>query len=273
MKNTRIFITTLAIAIASTAFSQLTANFGVGYHTGAFGNSEIGYSQSTDADGNTTYKTVNQNLGGGIPITLGIGYGITDNIALDANFEYLFGRSVVGYEDETPNSSDKFTITSNQIRFVPSLIFRNGLTGFYGRVGAVVDLGGNTIIENKSEATGAFAGSRQEKSEMTVRPSFGAVGGIGYNLSLGDNLTFFGELQALAIYRDVKKQVITEYSDSDGGTLETEYPTTRDRETEYVDEYTTGGNVNDDEPRQTTRFQLPYSSFGLNVGIRFTLNN
>lgn len=272
MKNTKIYFTALLLSITCLTFGQLTANFGVGYHTGAFGNLSGGYSEKTNAAGETTATFTNGNIGGGIPITLGIGYGITDNIAFDANFEYLLGRSVVLYETEGSSFDFKNTVSSTQIRFVPSLIFKSGNSGLYGRLGAALDLGGKmTYVSTSGFSPSTSTITREE----TVNLNVGVVMGLGYNLSLGDNLTFFGELQALAMNRSAKSSEVVEYSDDRGRTLESSYPTVRSRETEYVSEYTeeAGSTPDDSQPRKSLSYKTPYGSFGLNIGIRFTLNN
>lgn len=276
MKNTKLFFTALLLSATSFAFGQLTANFGVGYHTGAFGNLYRGYSQTTNSDGVTTTTSTNGNLGGGIPITLGIGYGITTNIALDANFEYLMGRSVVLYETEGSSFDFKSTVSSTQIRFAPSLIFKSGSSGLYGRLGTALDLGGKMTYDSEfASSFGGASNTQTTKREQKVNLNLGVVVGLGYNLSLGDNLTFFGELQGLAMNRSAKSSDIVEYSDDNGGTLESAYPTVRSREIEYVNEYTeeAGATPDDSKPRTDISYKTPYGSFGLNIGIRFTLNN
>ncbi|MBT8326298.1 MAG: hypothetical protein KJP21_01160 [Bacteroidia bacterium] len=265
MKKTKIFMTALALGISSFAFAQVNLNFGLGYHQGAFGN-EMGYTAETDASGVTTETATNLSFGGGIPITIGVGLGITDNITLDANFEYWLGSEKTVLDQSSPLGSGTAVTKSNQIRFAPSLLFHNGDNGLYGRVGLVLPVGGKTTVEIVQEG-GGFKSTENQESAGAF--SVGGVAGVGYKHGISDNLQIFGELQAVALTIKSKSSTITDYEDNLGGTLDSQYPTVQDKETEYVDEVKSTDNSDTSKPWMETASKSAYSSLGLNVGIRW----
>ncbi len=269
MKKLNILLTAVALGIASFASAQLTANLGLGFHGGAFGN-EAGIMNELSGNGELTETAHNYSAGGAIPITFGVGLGITDNISVDANFEYRIGSEleVANFNFPTLQGIDNVVVMakSNQIRFMPSVVFHNGETGLYGRVGAVLPVGGKTTVTMTSELDGV-----EEVTETSGAFSIGGVGAIGFNLELSDGLVFFGEFQAISLMIKSGSSEIISYKDDDGNSLEDEYETVQERKTEYVDVVNHGDNDDDSLPMKEVASKTSYGSMGINLGIKLTI--
>jgi hypothetical protein len=271
MKKLNVLLTAVALGLASFASAQITLNVGLGYHGGAFSNN-VGTTTAISDQGVTTMTANNYSLGGGIPLNLGVGIGITDNISVDANLEYRLGSEVeIFNEDETGLLGKTNTTrmsTSNQIRFVPSLVFHNEGSGLYGRVGAVIPVGGKTTTEVKSTSGSTELGSATIESKGAA--SFGMVGAVGMNVEISDGLTFFGEFQVVSLAIKGTSQEMTAYSDALGNSL-SDLPVSS-KQTEFLDEVVNDGSTQDPtKPTQAVAGKTSFGSMGINVGIKLNI--
>lgn len=273
MKKLQLLFTAAALGVASMASAQINLNFGLGYHGGAFANNEGAMIDVEESTYDVTETALNYSMGGAIPITIGVGIPVSDNITLDANFEYRLGSSVTVADFDMPVpfsgaiANTVATAKSNQIRFMPSLMFHSGDDGLYGRFGLVLPVAGKTTITQETSFTGFNSTTTTEaKGAM----SMGVVGGAGYKVELSRDLSFFGELQVIGLAIKSASSEVTAYEDNQGQSLEDAYPDVIDRETEYVEEVGPNDNENSDQPMKEIYSKTSYGSLGLNVGIRFS---
>ena len=180
-------------------------------------------------------------------------------IQLDASF--LAGSEIVTSEDKTPGSESKTTSASQQIRLTPQLVLQ-APSGFYGRFGAVLPVGGSTTVTS----TNANGGGPSVPSERVIvakgKLGLGIAGSLGYGFELSEKLSIFGELEYIGLGIKTASTEITKYEVGGNDVLPS---LTNDQiNATYEDETTAGGNVSQGGSSS-------YSSFGVNVGVRFTL--
>jgi len=251
--------------------------FGLGY-AGAASQEQLGTSMDVSATGTFTQTPINGSYGGGIPISLGLGYGFTKHIAFDLGFTYFMGNEVTISKTKQAPSVDMTTTTKGyQIRVIPQLVLSSGsdnALNFYSKFGVVMPVSGKTTF--KSFGTSYFGldnnfnpiyGPLNVEGESSGKFSLGFTGSFGTTFSLSDKLSIFGELQYINLRIKGDKQTITKYESN--GVDVTDLLPKSVTETNYVDELTEKSNTDATKPAEALRNSSNYNSFGVNVGIKF----
>lgn len=235
-----------------------SAQFGIGLKGGyAFPShgSDLGTS-TKDSTTTTIYGTYGQ----GIPVSLELRYLFNEYVGIQLDGTYLIGTKVINNEVLTTGfESETYTIT-NQFRLTPQLVIQTPF-GLYTRVGAILPLAGKTM-RYSSNANGGGPGVKSEiEVEARGKFSLGVVGSLGYEQKIGENLGVFAEFEYITLGIKRKSTEITKYTV--GGTDVLPNLTPEQIKQEYEDETT----PNDMKAQGT---KSPYSSLGLNIGIRYT---
>ncbi len=101
--------------------------------------------------------------------------------------------------------------------------------------------------------------------------SFGFKGGVGVAYDINDHLSFFSELTLFFQNWAPEKSTITK--DIYKGVDEMPLLTIHDKNTQYVNAittYNTSQNI-DNIPEEALKFYYPFSSIGLNIGLKYRL--
>jgi hypothetical protein len=138
------------------------------------------------------------------------------------------------------------------------------------RYGLSIGVMGKMIqAENSTGSTPGFY-SVERIEEFTGGISLGLNSALGINYALNDKLMLFAEINAFVQSWAPKRSEITTYTDSGVNLLAS--MTTYQKETEYEKEYTYYyGPQNPAKPNTESRFHLPMSSVGLQVGVTYTI--
>ncbi len=252
--------------------------FGLGY-AGAASQEQLGTSTDISATGAFTESTINGSFGGGIPISLGLGYGFTKHIAFDLGFTYFMGNEVTTTKYKTFMGDDYSVKTKGyQIRVIPQLVLSTGsdnALNFYSKFGLVMPVSGKTTFTKSGKMvlgynpiTSAFVvGDVAAGGESSGKFSLGYTGSLGTTFNLSDKLSIFGELQYINLRIKGDKQTITKY-EVDGKDKMSDLPTSL-KETVFVDQLTEKSNTDATKPAEALRNSSNYNSFGVNVGIKF----
>ena len=283
-----------ALFIGSTAFAQIEISLGTGYLNGAFQATSDGLDMANPFGKKITgdaaepdVENIYYSLGGGIPINLGIGIPITENVTFNADFAYIMGSKVTVSEIDASADLGQFgtlditamaTAQSTQIRFNPGLTFGSD-AGLYARTGLVIPFSGKTVIMLESEQSSAQGSvTTMEERETSGSFTIGAQTAVGYAVALADNMKLGFELQAIALNIQGATSTITMYEDNQGGNLDSEYPDTYDREVNYVDMLDAQSN-NDDfndnidtsQPMDDFANRQSFGAWGINVNFIYVI--
>ena len=211
-------------------------------------------------DNGTTTTTIYGTYGQGVPVSLELRYMFNESIGIQMDASYLLGSEIISSEDKTPGSERKTSSVTKQFRLTPQLVLQSS-TGLYTRFGAVLPVGGNTT----QTSTNANGGGPGVPSEIVVvakgKPALGLAASLGYEVS--DKLTIFGELEYIGLGIKRATSEITKYEVGGNDVLPS--LTNEQINATYEDETTSGGTVSQGSSSSS------YASFGLNVGVRFTL--
>lgn len=206
--------------------------------------------------------------GNGINLTLRGGFKPTQNFGAELGVSYLYGFSNTIDEKDGSVSEGYTKSKSSQLRLMPGIVMEtsNESLTIYSRLGLVLPIGGKTKTEEYNLVTSPNKIETLIKTEITGRFSYGYYGGVGVLLKIADNLKAFSEVEMINLRVKSKTGIITESTENEVDILAT--TPTRIKEVEYVDEVTSGDNINDDEPGKRLAFKSNFSSLGLNFGIR-----
>ena len=281
----------LAFFASTTIFAQsLYLNTGTGYGFNMNGSdlSTVSTIYYYEADTNYSVSSYNNNkvsLGSGFMPTIGIGYHINDNWAVELNSMYLMGKP----QKVSFNTSLKavgFTTTYDQVSqysgkslmFNPSVIYnfnRENYLGFYVKFGVLF---GTTTIYNNIDVvvSDAFSGSYSpfyhiiENWEYTGGISYGAQFGFGIDYSFLDNVNLYAELNYTGYSTKPKNGILTKYEYKDEDKFSE--LTTKEKEIEFVDEYSES-ELSSSKPNKLLAKTYSFNMIQLNIGIKWRLTH
>lgn len=277
----------LIMLVTLTSFSQIQISSSVGY---AIGSAEVKLGEKRSVtDTENSYGSYGEGLNFQIRGT----YFFKNNFGVDLGFAYLHGDDQTVTEVNIPN----YRITDAVARgrafgISPSLIYKF-TNNFYGRIGALVKVGGKTeaIVSDKnyyvpdgrtvSEAFGLPDGAytnTEYKEDYHGKLPLGFVGAFGYKHDFNSKFGIYVEAEYLGISVKRKDSELSEFNTdvvlADGTIAVAGYysldnlPEGYNKKTNYVDDIS---NSNTDQTKELGQ-SVPYSSFGINFGVTYTFS-
>ncbi|MCF8299065.1 MAG: porin family protein [Saprospiraceae bacterium] len=263
--NFKMLLTIFVIILFANNLSAQGAYFNINAGYGFSMSSQSLYSNSISSNNSKTHEIVNVSLGRGFNAGAAFGYMFNPNIGAELGVSYLFGGESTSRDVNTNHVTD-YTISSRMLRIIPSIVIASGFEGInpYAKFGLVIG-SGSIMDEYHDNHEGNIT---VINSKLSGGTALGLSSAIGVLFNLNERMSLFGELNMVNLsYGPTHGEVITAtYNGADV------LPNmkTKDRETEYVDSYTTisGSSTPDSEPDRALRQMLPFGSFGFNFGLR-----
>lgn len=270
------FINLFSIA----AYSQFYINVGGGYNLGIANQSLLQNYESTDNIDKT--ENVKISLGKGLDFGLNLGYMFNSNLGIDLQCTYLLGDEATGEYKSTytfPFFNTKFyeyektSIKSQMFRVNPSIIIASGFEKLdpYAKFGVILGFGSITC---------SYLYDRYEDDQLQYKEvqewklnggmAFGLSSALGLMYHISDLISIYGELNLVGMSYAPTKGVMTKYTVNGSDRLPD--LTTDDKEIDFVDDitYDYDNPPSTAEPMKELKFYFPYSSIGLNIGVRFS---
>ena len=296
MKNLKLKLALVALLFSSTGlFAQgfyISANAGYSFAM----NGQRGFNSNThresvyDNIGNNssstfTEESVNYSYGKGFNFGGAIGFEFNDYLGVELGLDYLYGgknttKNMGSYTDISPSGttvdlySNSSSSYSRMFRVIPRLVISPNFEKLnpYIKVGVVLGFG-SFYSDSESENTFTL---HQDHTSSISRKSYGGIA-IGFNSSLGvnyklsDKICLFGEMSYIGMSYAPEKTSVTKWEENGEDVLSSKPISFT--EWEYVDELTKVQNSNnEDEPSKGLYFSQPFSSLGINFGVKFNLN-
>jgi hypothetical protein len=261
----------LALLITHKANSQVYINVGVGY--GAPALRELVAIDYDDQSNSTGYKGIYSSYGMGLQPEIAFGYKFNPNVGLEFGYGYLMGSKISADINDASSPNVETGTTESWVRMHRFMIgarvtASEGAWQPYMRVGMSFGVGGKLIDETETTTTGpAFNSSYHRVEEYTEGVAFGFTGGLGIHYHLSDMFAIYMEASMVAQNWSPNHSELTTL-DVDGQD-QLNGMTIRQKETDYVTEYTTTNPPNDGAPDESLRFFLPMSSIGITAGVHF----
>ena len=274
--STTILLIAISIGITQAQGLYLGVNGGYGFSAG-----KSSYQTSSETDGlsgsTITYTSKHYSLGKGINTGMYVGYMFTKNIGAEVAASYLMGykfdmNSTVNDQINQSTSTNDETIKGSMIRVIPALKIMIGEKKFhpYVKAGLVIGMGNKLIDDVNLTGTGVPPNSTSESiQEFKGGISIGFHGAAGINFMFTDRIGIFAEASGICQNWAPKKSTLTKSTSNGVDQLPT--MTTYQKETDYVNSYTTtSGNVDESQPQKSNKFYLPFSSIGFNIGLHIS---
>jgi len=235
----------------------------------------------------TTTENSYGSYGEGFNFQLKGGYFFNKTFGVELGFGYLHGTDQTVTEINIPEygMDAKAIARGRAFGFTPAVVYKF-TDNLYGRFGALLKLGGKTeaVVNSRMPISpdnlgelplGSYTVVNFTEDYHGVLP-LGFVGAFGYKYNFSDAIGMFAEFEYMGI--SVKRND-SEIAQLDGGvylpdgTQVVEYnldnlPQGFSKTTDYVDEIP---NNNTDTSIELSQ-KVPYSSFGLNIGISYTFS-
>jgi len=277
----------VAVLFTNMAFAQFYVSGSVGVTNGS--------AEQKLGETVTISETVNAygSYGEGINYQLRAGYFFNETFGVDLGFAYLHGFDQTISEVDLPLPQFLHTEVEARARaraygFSPSIVYKF-TDHLYGRFGALIKLGGKTeaLVYKKEdlmqpELLGLPAGSYSETNyieDYHGQLPLGFVGAFGYKYDFANNFSLFAEAEYMGISVKRKDSEIKSFNTDiklpDGTTVVEGLYSLDNLPEGYVikSEYVDVLPNNNTDPSQKLSQKVPYSSFGINVGVTYNFGN
>ncbi len=264
----------------STLFSQgVYVEVNAGYNTALGAQNMMGFLNTTYSENTSTREQVDISLGKGFNGGVAVGYMFTKKVGAEIDVSYLFGEKTTATYSEHSSGyyydysyESKNSMSSEMLRFNPSIVFDAGMEGFspYAKFGVILGTG-SIIMEYESESEGDYYSSDfYGKIKNNGGLAFGLNATLGASVGINNNLAFFGELNMINMsYAPTKGEIIEYMVDGEDRLDEM---TDNEKKVEYVNKVTYDYSDPHDpsEIQKELKQKYPFGSVGINVGLRMT---
>jgi len=229
----------------------------------------ISFSNYTVVSNGAISRQAAVSLGAGMNWGASVGYLFNKNLGAELSFSYLKGAEQTA-QNVYPTESTHYSLQSNAIRMIPSLVITCKVGGVnpYARLGLLISNGyvtyGTTTITDE--------GSSETVVEMKGGTGLGVSSAMGAAVKLNKKLSVFGELNLISLAYAPTRSEMTRFTYL--GTDLLSNLTVCERKKIFVDELISDYTQpqSDSEPTQELKHNLPFSSFGINIGLRISLD-
>ncbi len=280
MKKKILSLTLFSVCSLANVFSQGFFTEISGGYSYMLAPQEIGTNESTidtDTENKEEYESVKGSYGQGTNFGLKLGYMINSNFGFDLNTSYLISskfessdsyKYTYDWGENVEGSTDRLD-QAKMLRFNPSFIMSMGNEKIspFTKIGVVFGIGSVEQNFESSGSDGVYKYTRLLNGGLSI----GASAEIGLKLKLTEKLSFVGAVNFLAMNYAPKKGEYTSVTYNGMDMLD--LLQTSDKEVEFVDGYSVSNSDpdNSNQPSKELKMYMPFSSVGLNVGIRFSL--
>lgn len=236
------------------------------------------YARSSTDGGTTAYhKSVLTNYGKGAGGGLVLGGSFAAHLGWEVRGSYVAGRKTTLKSSSSGGGGNADQVIDLYGRYAliqPAIRIRSGdLHQWYACFGPSMLIAPKVHEEYTMDASlpGGGGTHGEEEADYSGGWGWGAFGALGFAHQGSGHIGYFMELGATAIAWAPDRYEITSLV-VDGVDRLNEL-STRDRITEFVDEYTETLNTTPDpgEPNKEVRTWLPMSTWGVRAGIRMTI--
>ncbi|WP_282072418.1 outer membrane beta-barrel protein [Polaribacter atrinae] len=264
-------ITAVAAILVSTAsFAQFQVSASTGYAMSSAG-MQLGTTTTT-----TSTENNYGSYGEGSNVQIRGTYFLNEKFGLELGLGYLHGADQTITKVSVPGQEVDAVARARAFGASASMVY-NFTENFYGRIGALIKVGGKTeavVYSQSDNGNGTYSETNYIEDYHGQFP-LGFVGALGYSFDLDENFSLFVEAEYYGISLKRKDSEITEFNTdiyfSDGTIAQESFYTLDNlapgynKETTYVDELP---NNNTDTSKKLSQ-KVPYSSFGLNFGVTY----
>ena len=280
MKKSLFTVAAVMIALASQLHAQTKVDpmtvGNTGFYVGVHGGYNLGIAKDSErlnytqeANGDWTREAVPFSYGQGANFGLDLGYMFSKNLGAELGIDYLMGAKTETTRTYNDGDVSKYDHYGKMLLLQPKVVVKaNPKTVTpYAKFGLAVGLMPK-VNEDYRETWNNGNSYYTEVFEMEEGMAFGVTGAVGFDYALNSNMAVYTELRSMAVSYSPKKGTYTEalYNGED----DLQYWDYDQIHYEYVDQLHANDNQGDNTPTKETKFTLPFSNFGLNVGFKYS---
>jgi hypothetical protein len=224
------------------------------------------YSSTATNATTTTFEPVSFSLGKGVNFGGTVGYMFHKNIGAELGVNYLLGGEATTKQTSYTGDYSNRGYKAKMLLFKPTLVISAGFEKInpYAKFGLLMSTG--SVTQQFDSKNGANTSEQTTKMDGGIGIGFTASAGISYGIT--PKMAIIGELNYNGLTYSPKKGLLT--ASSKNGIDELATLTTSDKETEYTNTLIDDGTPSDPNKPSKTYFQnLPLSSLGFNIGLRY----
>lgn len=284
----------VAILVATSASAQTYVSVSGGY---AIGSSGVLMGQELNAT-QTSVENHYGSFGEGLNTQIRVGHFFNDTFGIELGVGYLHGSDQVKDSYVYDDDSESITEVVNAKAYgraygLSAALIYNFNENIYGKFGAVTKLGGRTAVEfTRSNVTPFGPIVTKGEQDFHGRPPLGFTGALGYKYKISNRINIFAELEYIGINVTRDESEFTSltidlpaipanalgvghpglaaetWTLGDAPLVHPVYGTFyAPTKTKYVDSLP----VENTDITKTLSEKVPYSSFGINFGITYSL--
>lgn len=270
ISNTIFLALAICLLTNNSIFAQglyIDANVGYNFNTSSQNLYLLDFYNSTIGNNSATDEQVNVSLGKGLNFGGTLGYMFNKNIGAELGISYLLGGKSKAH-DEYDNHLTDYTLSAKMLRINPSIVIASGMENInpYAKFGLIVG-SGSILYDYDDNDNGDI---EYIKLKMNGGLALGLSSNIGVLFNI-NNLELFGELNSINLSYSPTKGKMTEATYNGSDILID--MTTKEKEIDFVDSYTYNylSPSSDSQPHKELKYKFPFSSFGINFGIKIRL--
>ena len=220
----------------------------------------------TSQNGPHKFDDILLSLGKGANFGLTVGHMFNQNLGAEIRADYLLGskyNAQYRFLADADYAWDTY-LSGKMIQLKPSLVFKQHYNKIspYAKVGLVFGVGSKITYEEK-ELDNNF--SYNYVQELDGGTAVGLTGALGIEYPINNKISVFGEVNGTSLNYAPKKGKVTEWTED--GVDQIPGKTVRQLQSEFLDEFT--DNYDPNSPAKYQRQPMPFSSIGLNLGLKF----
>lgn len=253
-------------SVGSAKGFYIRANAGFAF---AHGVSTLGHEITFISEGNYRYQNIDGSLGRGINVEGGIGYMFNEHIGADLSVLYQFGLNyeftqvptIYPIPQQSPYETD---LRGSMLAFTPSAILTTGANKKvvpYIKLGVLVAIPAIAQVETFSDT------KLEKKTVYSGGVELGFTGSLGVEFKLNEKLNIYGEVKLNSLSYSPSRSEIVTWEENGRNVLPDKLTT--EKKKELVEFITTKTRTDNEE---LTRSH-PFSSLGINIGVKFKLFN
>ncbi len=279
LKKFSILATIAVCLFTNDLYSQgAYTSINVGYGISSSSQNISGIQNTTTGSNSSTYEQIETSLGKGLRIGAAYGYMFNKNLGLELGASYLLGGTTAAKMTSTTSTTD-ISLSANMLQINPSFVMALGLDKInpYAKFGIIIGSGSiNGERNSKYTSTSSSSLSTASYNDDVIKfvynggLSFGVNASIGAIYTVNEKMSVFGEFLIVNMAYAPTTGEQTVYTHNGVDKLST--LTIKDKKVNYVNTYTTT-SVSSPDTQPTTQLsqKFPFSSIGINVGIRINL--
>lgn len=274
-----LFIAGLSITANAQVQQPVVPASGTGFYVGVhggynlpiakqnFGFGEDTFQNYTYQDGPDKIDDIMLSLGKGANFGVNLGYMFTPHVGAELAVDYFLGSKTTAKMKWTnyPNDVYDQKVSAKSIQLKPTVVIRGKQAQVtpYAKIGAVIGLGNKITYSYEYYEEPNY--TENKEWELKEGVSAGFTGSLGVDFAINNQVSIFGEITGIAMNYAPKKASMISYTENGVSYINDFY--TNEREITFEDEYTPSNDPN--QPTKTSRISTPFSSIGLNVGVKF----